>query len=53
MYEVIEDMATINPHLCKKLQIQVEVRQGNEDLIPHVHVFHYNIRHKKSVLLLD
>lgn len=55
MYRVVEAMATINPQLCKKLQIQVEVRQGNEGPIPHIHIFHDNTRNSKkcSVVRLD
>lgn len=32
-------MATINPQLCKKYGIRVEIEQANEGPIPHMHVY--------------
>lgn len=53
--DTIEAMSTINPQLCKKLQIQVEVEQLDEGPIPHVHVYHDSSRSKKkcSYIRLD
>lgn len=36
----IECMSRINPQLCENLQITVDVVQGGEGPIPHVHVYH-------------
>lgn len=51
----IEAMSIINPMLCKKLTIQVEVEQRDEGPIPHMHVYHDKTRNprKCSYVRLD
>lgn len=53
--QVIEAMSTINPRLCRKIRIQVEVEQRGEGNIPHVHVYHDSTRNPKkcSYIRLD
>jgi len=40
IFDTIEAMAQINPQLCEKLTIRVDVVQGGEGPIPHMHVYH-------------
>ena len=35
----VEAMAIINPKLCDKLSVQIELEQRNEGPIPHLHVY--------------
>ena len=53
--EPLNEMAIINPKMCKQLTIQVEVEQRNEGEIPHVHVYHDKTRNPKkcSYIRLD
>lgn len=48
-------MATINPQLCKKFGIAVEVEQRDEGPIPHLHVYWDSTRNprKCSYIRLD
>ena len=49
------EMAVINPSLCKKLKIQVEVEQRDEGPIPHLHCYHSKERNPRecSFIRLD
>ena len=38
-FESLNEMAIINPKMCKQLSIQVEVEQRDEGPVPHVHVY--------------
>ena len=51
----ITAMATINPGLCKKYGIEVEIEQRNEGDVPHLHVYHNTNRNPKecSYIRLD
>lgn len=53
--EPLNEMAIINPKMCKQLTIQVEVEQRDEGEIPHVHVYHNKTRNPKecSYIRLD
>lgn len=58
VYNNLQDvvaMSLINPKLCKEYGIYVEVEQGGEGSIPHVHVYHDRTRdpHKCSYIRLD
>lgn len=44
----ITAMATINPALCRKYGIEVEVEQRDEGSVPHVHVYHDSSRNPKN-----
>lgn len=50
MYESnpLNEMAIINPKMCKQLSIQVEIEQRNEGPIPHVHVYLDKTRNPKN-----
>lgn len=53
--EPLNEMAIINPKMCKQLTIQVEVEQRNKGELPHVHVYHNKTRNSKecSYIRLD
>ena len=53
--EYIVAMATINPQMCDKFGISVEVEQRDEGPIPHLHVYHDSTRdiRKCSYIRLD
>lgn len=44
----IEAMASINPRLCDKSTILIELEQRNEGPIPHLHVYHDKTRDPKK-----
>ena len=50
MYEAnpLNEMAIINPKMCKQLSIQVEIEQRDEGPIPHVHVYLDKTRNPKN-----
>ena len=47
-YISLNEMAIINPKLCKQLSIQVEIEQRDEEPIPHVHVYLDKTRDKRN-----
>jgi len=50
LYEAnpLNEMAIINPRLCKQLSIQVEIEQRDEGPVPHVHVYLDKTRNPKN-----
>ena len=46
--EHLNEMAIINPKMCKQLTIQVGVKQKDEGEIPHIHVYHGKTRNHKK-----
>lgn len=44
----IEAMAIINPELCRRVSVQVEIEQSREGPIPHVHVYLDKTRNPKK-----
>lgn len=46
--ESLNEMAIINPKMCKQLSIQIEVEQRDEGHVPHVHVYLDKTRNKKN-----
>lgn len=53
--EPADAITIINPLFCKKQKLQVEVHQGNEGPVPHMHVYHDETRNpaKCSCVRLD
>ena len=44
----LNEMAIINPRMCKQLSIQVEIEQRDEGPVPHVHVYLDKTRNPKN-----
>ena len=49
-FESLNEMAIINPKMCKQLSIQVEVEQRDEGPVPHVHVYLDKTRNKTGTI---